>query len=119
MKAFVEQKEIEESGNNANGYYIKYADGTMIQSGNVSITANTPRNQGGLTYFSGAQVIDFPQNFINNNYQAFTNVLMANMNYFAQSYSANVSKSQTTISFISTGNGETRTIQWFVIGKWK
>lgn len=111
-------KEIQ-SGSNSNGYYIKYADGTMIQYGDVNVTVENPRQQGGLTYYSGAKIIDFPQNFINNNYQVFTNILMANMNYFAQSYAANISNSQVTISFATTGSNETRNIQWFAIGRWK
>lgn len=111
-------KEIQ-SGSNSNGYYIKYADGTMIQYGGVNVTVENPRQQGGLTYYSGSKIIDFPQNFINNNYQTFTNIIMANMNYFAQSYAANISKSQVTISFATTGSNETRNIQWFAIGRWK
>lgn len=114
-----EISKIIESGSNSNGYYMKYSDGTMIQYGGVGITVDTPRSQGGLTYYSGAAIIDFPQSFIDNNYQTFTNILMANMNYFAQSYAANISASQTTISFVSTGRDETRTIHWFAIGRWK
>lgn len=113
------EKNIFQSGSNSKGKYLKFYDGTMLQYGAVSITPTVSRFQGGLTYYSGAQTIDLPQPFIDTNFILSSNSVIANMNYFAQSYCCPVSKSSIVISFASTGNGDTRTVQWTAIGKWK
>lgn len=121
MKANYEKnknKEIQ-SGSNSNGKYIKFPDGTLIQYGNVSITPSTARLQGGLSYYSGEMNVSLPQNFIDTNYSLSSNILIANMNYFCQSYCSIISNSSIFISFASTGKEDTRTIQWIAVGRWK
>ena len=110
---------IIESGSNANGNYIKYADGTLIQYGNVTLTTSENRIAGGLTYYSTATTINFPISFKDSSYSAFSNVLLANMNYFCNSYMASNDASSCNLSFVSTANNETRVIHWMAIGKWK
>lgn len=111
-------KEIQ-SGSNSNGKYIKFPDGTLIQYGSVSVTPSTQRLQGGLTYYSGAIEVSLPEKFINTNYNLSSNIILANMNYFCQSYCVITSNSSITISFASTGKDSARTIQWIAIGRWK
>ena len=110
---------IIDSGSTANEKYIKYSDGTMIQWGKVSLTPSTSRSQGGLTYYSAATTITLPQEYVDTNYIGTTNVALANMNYFAQSYFSVVDKSTISICLANTGNGDTRTVHWMTIGKWK
>ena len=110
---------IVEEGSNENGSYIKYGTGTLVQYGAVSVTTNTVRSAGGLSYYSGSTEVDLPQAFINANFILVSNIEMANMNYFANSYLGILSKSRINISFASTGQNETRNIHWIAIGKWK
>lgn len=56
-----------ESGSNANGNWIKYADGTMICTGSKSTTGNastTNDTGGGLYRSSGILFDNFPQEFV-------------------------------------------------------
>lgn len=111
-------KEIQ-SGSNSNGKYTKFSDGTLIQYGNVSISPLEDRSQGGLSYYSGTINVSLPQNFIDTNYSLSSNILIANMNYFCQSYCSIISNSSIVINFASTGKGDTRIIQWIAVGRWK
>ena len=52
--------EIVESGSNANGSWVKYADGTMIQWGSATFTGAETGNTGSYTR------VLFPQPFANN-----------------------------------------------------
>lgn len=110
---------IIESGSNENGNYIKYVDGTMICYGLLSLTVSDSRSAGGLTYYSSAETITLPVSYIDTAIRGFSNVDMANMNYFSQSYLSVTSSSQITLSFTSTDSNETRNIHWMTIGKWK
>ena len=98
---------------------IKFSDGTLIQYGNVSISPLEDRLHGGLTYYSGNVEISLPEGFIDKNYNLSSNILIANMNYFCQSYCSIISNSSIVINFASTGKGDTRTIQWIAVGRWK
>lgn len=111
--------EIVESGASGGVTFVKYSDGTLIQYFGQSITANENRSAGGLTYYSGSAFVDLPVPFANTNYRASANVIIANMNYFCQSYVAPVSTSKVQVSFASTGQNESRTIDVILIGKWK
>lgn len=110
---------IIEEGSNENGSYIKFATGVLIQFGVVNVTVYSNRSAGGITYYSGSANIDLPLSFINKNFILSSNIEMANMNYFANSYLGVLSSSQITVSFASTGQGESRNIHWIAIGKWK
>lgn len=110
---------IIESGSNENGNWIKYVDGTMICYGLTTLTAITSRSAGGLSYYSAGTEITLPQTFIDTNYRFQSTIDMANMNYFAQSYLGAISSSTMQVSFVSTGQNETRNIHWQAIGRWK
>lgn len=101
---------IVESGSNSNGNYIKFSDGTMICSGNVGITSSQARQTGGLTYYSNDIYFDFPSIFKDTNVRMFTNIQLANMNIFAQSYALAESNSKGRISIAITNNNESRNI---------
>ena len=60
---------IIESGSNANGNYIKYADGTLIQYNYFRVTDQAINSQYGDTaLYSGNRSITFPVSFIDANY---------------------------------------------------
>ena len=111
--------EIIESGTGGGVAYIKYSDGTLKQNFSQTVAATENRSAGGLTYYSGSVDVALPIAFIDTNYRIYTNVAMANMNYFAQSYGSPNDNSHIRVSFVSTGNNEQRPIHVFAIGKWK
>lgn len=106
---------IVESGSNANGYYTKYIDGTLICKNYFGpITTN-----GG----SGLNTtVNLPTSFINNEYTIVATILDGQAYWADISYSAG---SKATNSFVfSTWNsgGETNLNQWYnyiAIGRWK
>lgn len=110
---------IIENGSNANARYVKFSDGTLIQYGYVSLTVADSRSSGGLTYWSQADDVTLPYNFLDTNYYVTTNVVLANMNYFCQSYGAANTKDEVRISFISTNASDNRTVHFICIGRWK
>lgn len=106
---------IVESGSNANGSYIKFSDGTMIQSGTVNCNA------------SSYGLITFPSAF------SSSNVIMTANNIYNQSDELGLiltTQSDTTtagvIYFRKYKNGNLVTVtnttvvaNWIAIGKWK
>ena len=58
-------KEIIESGNNANGRYLKFSDGTMICYGNKTFSNLNFNTAYGNVFHAGTQTIDFAQTFAN------------------------------------------------------
>lgn len=109
---------IENTNNNvAKG--VKFEDGTLIQYGHYDITTDTNRSAGGLTYYSGSQNITLPYNFYSTDYEIFTNVTLANLNLFCQSYGSPYEIDKFVLSFCCTSNNETRRIDFICIGRWK
>ena len=106
-------------GSNSSAKYIKFSDGTLIQYGKVTLQAYTRRSSGGLTYWSQETTITLPVSFLNVNYSVTTNVNLANMNNFAQSYGAIEGVNQVKISFVSTADEDNRNIDFICIGRWK
>lgn len=106
---------IIESGSNANGYYTKYADGTLICRYFVGpITTNA--NAGTTT------AVTFPYKFINTDWQ--TQLTMTNGQSYWSYVFTNVSdKSKTGFNLKTWNNGGgTNSGQYFdyiAIGKWK
>ena len=107
------------TGSNSNANYIKYEDGTLIQYGKVSITTSDSRSAGGLSYYSADSTVTLPYNFIDTNFVVNTNVNLANMNIFCQSYGIASANNQVRISFAATTNSESRYIDFICIGRWK
>lgn len=110
---------ILQSGTTNNVNYIKYIDGTLIQYGKVTLQSYTGRSSGGLTYWSQETTITLPVSFLNVNYSVTTNVNLANMNNFAQSYGAIEGVNQVKISFVSTVDKDNRNVDFICIGRWK
>lgn len=101
-------------------YYEKRSDGVAICYGSVNITTSNSRSAGGFTYYSNETYIDLPVTFINTNQVlGISNVALANMNVFCQSYVSVESTSRIRVSFTSTNNNETRSVKYIVIGNWK
>lgn len=111
--------EMIESGNNANAKYIKYSDGTLIEYGKTTLQSYNGRRSGGLTYWSKDTTIDLPYDFIDTSFIVLTNVELANMNIFCQSYGNANTKNQVRISFISTVDADARAVDFMCIGRWK
>lgn len=119
---FNECYNIVESGENANGRYIKYSDGTMICYKKIDCTGlSLPNEWGAGWYYTIVQGGDFPQAFIEtptiNCWFGNTSVGCIVMNYGAAS-------SSTTGNFLllKVGSHGTLTSGYVyvtAIGKWK
>ena len=69
LKNILNNKIIYETGSNDNGQYIKYTDGTMIQSGSIYTWVDIKTQDGALYRPADAIALPFPQNFVNTNYK--------------------------------------------------
>ena len=111
-------KHITESGSNANGYYIKFDDGTMICYRQGTLTIPTMHQlPNGLWHASIADTFSFPATFnatpfvemkIHAGEETNCSPRVLTVNY----YNANI----TSISDLS---GQTRSYFLFAIGRWK
>ena len=97
-----------ESGNNTNGYYIKYADGTMICYDNK--------------YFStaGWQTITYPVEYVS------TPTILCNTNSgttesatFVLTKISNIGLTTFRTCIVLTSGYDNGTVNWIAIGKWK
>lgn len=102
---------IIESGNNDNGSWIKYSDGTMIQYG---IDSYSPSS--GNDY----KIVTFPKSFANTSYffspsptyNYYINVVMVIASIETTSIRVHVQKGNDTMD-------QVQPFKWFAIGKWK
>lgn len=111
--------EIIEEGYNSSAKYTKYSDGTLIQYGKVTLQTYTGRSAGGLTYWSQSEEVTLPSNYADANFVVTTNVELANMNIFCQSYGIPNARDKVNIAFIATQDQESRIIDFICIGRWK
>lgn len=108
------------SGSNANGRYIKFVDGTLIQTGRVSgqaITAivNFYGTTSGTMYYVNVTV-NLPISFYDNNYEATANVIDRGQIGVVIA----TSESVMTIQLRHTANtASISTASWIAIGRWK
>lgn len=109
-----------ESGSNANGYYAKYADGTMICTKQVSITAEITSSWGNL-YDTGNQDID-----LGNYAQTFYSVPVVSITMSsANGCWLEGCSDRTTSSFgkivLASATSKTASVAYdlIAIGKWK
>lgn len=106
---------IVESGNNTNGYYVKFIDGTLIcygTKGNVT----TPANDGKST------LITLPTSFINTNYNVSFTVV--NGGAYWANVSTSVNSKNTNNFRMYTWNeagsdNSNQSFSYIAIGKWK
>lgn len=106
-------------GSNNSAKYIKFSDGTLIQYGKVTLQTSDSRSSGGVTYWSNDGIVTLPANFKDTNYVITTNVSLANMNIFAQSYGTATDTNKIRISFMATSDEQTRNIDFICIGRWQ
>lgn len=110
---------IIETGYENGVYWTKYDNGKLVQTFNQYITCNETRSSGGLSYYSGSTKVNLPKAFKNTNYRCTSNVNLANMNYFANSYVSIDSESIVNVSLATTENNATRIVNVIIIGEWK
>ena len=112
---------IIESGSNANGSYIKFVDGTLLQYG-VYDTGSTELNKeyGSVFYDNKVHTFNFPLSFIDNNVSVTSTlelkggiggVSLSDFNINSMSYYI--------FSTLSRNFRETAKIHWQAIGRWK
>lgn len=96
---------IIESGSNANGYYTKFSDGTLICYGNKTIS-------------NYSVTINYPAIFIDTNYSLVTQFVRdESLGNYSNSQGLN---SLTTTSCVCySAYKETATVLWIAIGRWK
>ena len=109
---------IVESGSNANGTWIKFADGTLIQRGVSGVmTTNLPPSMGGIYGADGTHT--FPVPFFNADYTVNGNGTgWTNWGGWAVAYST-----ESLTGFGSRGwsgsSAATFRLAWMAIGRWK
>ncbi len=112
---------IIESGSNANGNYIKFSDGTLIQWNSMTVQDQAMSSSYGSAY-QGSRVITFPVDFYDTNYSPHCSHFLYGTGASWGSVANKVSKSQMTIrgmDFYSRTTGTNCHISWMAIGKWK
>ena len=112
---------IMESGSNANGEYVKYADGTMICSSSKTVTTSAPV---GNVYGSTSGTIFLIPDAVSNFPVAFTVPPRCFSNASRDTATpspsvSNVSASQYVIRARSAQNGATFNVEVLAIGRWK
>lgn len=110
---------IIETGYENGVYWTKYDNGKLVQTFNQNITCNETRLSGGLSYYSGSANVNLPKAFKDTNYRCSSNINMANMNYFANSYVSINSESVVNVSLATTENNARRIVNVIIIGEWK
>jgi len=104
------------SGSNANGYYIKFADGTMMEWGNITRdNAIDTAMLGGFR--SGGTNSNLPVSFIDTNYSVTgSSVGTAAISFVVNGVST--SQIQSFFTSVTTQTTAVRTANWIAIGRW-
>lgn len=110
---------IIESGSNANGYYEKYASGTLKQWGKVTVTAELKTAHGSTGWFRTAneQFITHPIPFVGE--KPVVNLMPQAALNFAYISTNNLDKSGFYPLTSYSAAGATRYVHWTAIGRWK
>ena len=112
-----------ESGSNANGSYVKYSDGTLIQYNNATVNDQAISNQYGNTgLYTGTRTITFPISFLDTNYSAFCGEFKWGTGASWGMVNSRNNKNWMTLialDFISRDAGTNTDVSWIAIGKWK
>ena len=110
---------IIEKGNNANGSYIKYSDGTLICYGSKSGTSNLSDYWGQFKRTDENSTLNFPVEF---------SEIPESVQLTGDSYSScvctlikNITTTQLTFFCLKPNSVTSKDygVKWFVIGKWK
>lgn len=112
---------IFEKGQNENGNYIKFTDGTLIQWNTITVTDQAINSVYGNLY-QGTRIITFPIPFINGYYSAHCSQFQYGT---AATWGAVVNRDTNSTMTIrgfdaySRASGARTSISWFAIGYWK
>lgn len=112
---------IIESGSNANGNYVKYADGTMICYMNISVTDQAINNAYGSNLYQSTRIWTFPVSFVDNNVSVCCSQFQWGT---SASWGTVVGSDKNTatlrgIDAFSRATGTETKIQAIAIGKWE
>lgn len=113
-----------ESDSNANGSWVKSADGTMIQHGTIEVHLDVDTPQGSLFYGSSTtDFIVFPIPFIDDNYSISTDETSSYIVWKALrsvTYSKESHRYRNFTYFRGTSvTGAIINVDWVAIGRWK
>ena len=106
---------ILESGSNANGNWVKYEDGTMIQAGKSSVT-HAANNATGNVFYSDSGATTYPLAFME------TPVVTVNMTDAGVMWAGRTYGNSATlfrITVMASVSGSSGNIDWIAYGKWK
>lgn len=108
---------IIESGSNANGEYVRYADGTQI-CWRYDTTDYTTSNSGGGFFNSGMQSYTFPATFVNPP-QVFPSAYYASTGSFSWAGPVrNITSSGCTLTLLAMVSGGTGRHFYLAVGRW-
>ena len=112
---------IIESGSNANGNYVKYADGTMICYLNIEVTDQALNNAYGANLYQGSRTWTYPVQFIDDNVSVSCGQFQWGT---SASWGTVVNADKTSanlrgIDAFSRASGTATKIQATAIGRWK
>lgn len=112
---------IIESGSNANGNYVKYADGTMICYLNIEVTDQALNNAYGANLYQGSRTWTYPVQFIDDNVSVSCGQFQWGT---SASWGTVVAADKTSaqlrgIDAFSRATGTATKIQAMAIGRWK
>lgn len=109
--------EVVESGENANGNYVKYADGTMICYGNASGTTTTNQDYYGFCKRTNDVSFSYSQTFIS----APIATITVSISSYISDYIIESTTTGATVRILINKNdtGLSYTISYIAIGKWK
>lgn len=113
--------DIVESGSNSDGSWVKYADGTMKQWGEITTGSDISVNNsiaGGFR--SGTNALPLPQNFNNTSYNILSGRTGDDSAFGVDSFSDVVGQAGFVLKRITSGTASSGiTLGWLAIGKWK
>lgn len=121
MDATIGQNPIVESGNNANGNYIKYYDGTMICTKIVSGAEDITSAWGSMYESSAISLGDTAETFISTPLVFATNQTATNTGYFIENVygSSATSFGSTILARPNSASNIAYSISLMAIGRWK
>jgi hypothetical protein len=106
----------QDSGSNANGYYIRYSDGTMMQYAKISVSVTTTAL--GPVY-RAITPISLALSFINTSFSFSYCVDGNTISAWGGSYNTVTTSSVSPFIYAASAGTATVTIYWQAIGKWK
>ena len=114
---------ITETGSNANGNYIKYEDGTLIQWKSEDVDDQAIATQyGGTVIYFGTRQLNLPTAFYNTDYAVFVGKAIWGTGGSWGACMSNINTTTARLIFYDMFSRETGTVfhlSWMAIGRWK